>query len=52
MFKVYKAEVANQLERKIKMLRSDRGGGYFSNEFDLYCEQHGIITHRTAPFTP
>ena len=34
------------------MLRSDKGGEYFSNEFDLYCEQHGIIHHRTAPFTP
>ena len=52
MFKVCKAEVENQLEKKIKMLRSDRGGEYFSNEFDLYCEQHGIIHHRTAPFTP
>jgi len=25
-FKTYKAEVENQLERKIKRLRSDRGG--------------------------
>ena len=25
-FKIYKAEVENQLERKIKRLRSDRGG--------------------------
>jgi hypothetical protein len=30
-FKTYKAEVENQLERKIKRLRSDRGGEYFSN---------------------
>jgi hypothetical protein len=28
-FKTYKAEVENQLERKIKQLRSDRGGKYF-----------------------
>jgi hypothetical protein len=28
-FKTYKAEVENQLERKIKRLRSDRGGEYF-----------------------
>jgi hypothetical protein len=32
-FKAYKAEVENQLERKIKRLRSDRGGEYFSNVF-------------------
>ena len=30
-FKIYKAEVGNQLERKIKHLRSDRGGEHFSN---------------------
>ena len=32
-FKIYKAEVENQLERKIKHLRSDRRGAYFSNKF-------------------
>jgi hypothetical protein len=32
-FKSYKAEVENQLERKIKWLRSDRGGEYFSGNF-------------------
>jgi hypothetical protein len=32
-FKIYKAEVENQLERKIKRLLSDRGGEYFSNDF-------------------
>ena len=34
MFKVYRAEVENQLVRKIKVLRSDRGGEYFSNDFN------------------
>ena len=29
-FKIYKAEVETQLERKIKRLRSDRDGEYFS----------------------
>jgi hypothetical protein len=28
-FKTYKVEVENQLERKIKWLRSNRGGEYF-----------------------
>jgi hypothetical protein len=28
-FKIYKAEIENQLERKIKRLRLDRGGEYF-----------------------
>ena len=51
-FKIYKAEVENQLERKIKRLRSDRGGEYFSNVFDEFCEEHGIIHERTPPYSP
>jgi hypothetical protein len=31
-FKTYKAEVENQLEKKIKHVSSDRDGEYFSNE--------------------
>ena len=51
-FKIYKAEVENQLDRKIKRLRSDRGGEYFSNEFDAFCAKHGIIHERTPPYSP
>jgi transposase InsO family protein len=51
-FKTYKAEVENQLQRKIKRLRSDRGGEYFSNVFDEFCVEHGIIHERTPPFSP
>ena len=29
MFKIYKAEVENQLNRKIKIIRSDRSGEYY-----------------------
>jgi len=29
MFKIYKAKVENQLNRKIKAVRSDRGGEYY-----------------------
>jgi transposase InsO family protein len=51
-FKTYKAEVENQLEKKIKRFRSDRGGEYFSNEFDLFCMEHDIIHERTPPYSP
>ncbi|RVW47574.1 Retrovirus-related Pol polyprotein from transposon TNT 1-94 [Vitis vinifera] len=51
-FKVYKAEVENQLEKNIKVLRSDRGGEYFSSEFNSFCEEYGIIHECTAPYTP
>ena len=48
-FTVYKVEVENQLERNIENIRSDRGGEYFSNEFNLICEEHGIVHERTPP---
>ena len=51
-FKRYKAEVENQKGRKIKCIRSDRGGEYFSHEFDTFCEEHGVIHQKTAPYTP
>ena len=51
-FKIYKTEVENQLERKIKHLRSDRGGECFFKIFDEFCEEHGIIQERTPPYSP
>jgi transposase InsO family protein len=51
-FKIYKAEVENQLERKIKRLRSDRGGEYFPKIFDEFCEKHSIIHERMHPYSP
>jgi transposase InsO family protein len=50
-FKTYKAEVENQLEKKIKRFRSDCGGEYFFNEFDLFCVKYGIIHERTLPYS-
>jgi hypothetical protein len=50
--KIYKVEVENQLERKIKRVRSDRGGEYLSNDFDEYCAEHGIIHETTYPYSP
>jgi transposase InsO family protein len=51
-FKTYKTEVENQLEKKIKCFRSDRGSEYFSNEFDLFCAEYGIIHEMTLPYSP
>jgi hypothetical protein len=51
-FKTYKAEVENQLEKKIKHFKFDRGGEYFSNEFDLFCVEYDIIYERTPPYLP
>jgi transposase InsO family protein len=51
-FKTYKAEVENQLERKIKYVRTDRGGEYFFNLFTLFCEEHRIIHEKMPPYSP
>jgi transposase InsO family protein len=50
-FKTYKAEVENQLEKKNKYFRSDRGGEYFSNEFKLFCAKHDVIHERMPPYS-
>nr|GEV29279.1 hypothetical protein [Tanacetum cinerariifolium] len=44
-------EVENQLEKTIKLLHSDRGGEYMSQEFLDYLKKHGIIAHRTPLYT-
>ncbi|GJR38458.1 retrotransposon protein, putative, ty1-copia subclass [Tanacetum coccineum] len=51
-FKVFQKEVENQLGKTIKLLRSDRGGEYMSQEFLDHLTDHGIIAHRTPPYTP
>ena len=48
-FLSYKAEVENQLDRKIKRVRSDRGGEYIP--LNDYCENEGII-HEMTPYSP
>ena len=50
-FMHYKNEVENQLGRKIKAIRSDRGGEYDA-PFDRFCQEHGIIHQTSAPYTP
>ncbi|GJV11550.1 retrotransposon protein, putative, ty1-copia subclass [Tanacetum coccineum] len=51
-FKVFKNEVENQLEKTIKVLRSDRGGEYISQEFKDYLKACGIVQQLTPPYTP
>jgi transposase InsO family protein len=50
-FKIYKAEAENQLEGKIKCVRSNRGE-FISNDFGEYCAEHGIIHETMAPYSP
>ena len=50
-FILYKQEVETQLNKKIKMVRSDRGSEYVE-PFGTFCAQHGIIHEVTPPYSP
>ncbi|KAM1443641.1 hypothetical protein ACFX2I_039895 [Malus domestica] len=61
VFKIYKTEVENQLEKKIKIVRSDRGGEYYGRyiqngrhpgPFALFLQDNGIVAQYTTLGTP
>lgn len=62
VFKVFKAEVENQLREKIKAVKSDRGGEYYGRydgsgeqrpgPFAKFLEECGIVPQYTMPGQP
>ena len=42
-FDKFKNEVENQLNKKIKVLRSDRGGEYLSTEFTSFLWNQSVV---------
>jgi transposase InsO family protein len=44
--------IENLSERKIKILRSDNGGGYTSKEFVIFCRDVEIKRYLTTPYNP
>ncbi|KAJ7962054.1 Retrovirus-related Pol polyprotein from transposon TNT 1-94 [Quillaja saponaria] len=52
VFKKFKALVEKESGHVIKSLRSDRGGEFTSNEFNIFCETQGIRRPLTVPRTP
>ena len=60
-FKDYKTEVEKQLDRQIKVVRSDRGGEYYGRHTNVgqapgpfyeFCKAQGIVNQYTMPGTP
>ena len=51
-FKEFQSEVENHRNKKIKFLRSNRGGEHLSYEFGLHLKQCGIVSQLTLPGTP
>ena len=62
LFKSFKAEVENQLNKRIKKVKSDRGGEYYGRydgsgeqrpgPFARYLEECGIVPQYTMPGSP
>jgi len=52
IFKSFKAHVEVESGYKIKILGSNRGGEYTSNEFRDYCKKNGIKQQFTTTYTP
>jgi transposase InsO family protein len=51
-FKIYKEMVENEMDSRIKCLRSDNGGEFTSKEFMDYCNNHGIKRQLSVARTP
>lgn len=51
-FKRFKKLVEQETGVNIQTFRTDRGGEFVSQEFNVFCEDSGIKRHLTAPYTP
>ena len=61
-FKIFKVEVENQLDLKIKIVRSDRGGGEYYDQhtpygqvpgrFARFLMENGIVAQYSTPSEP
>ena len=51
-FKTFKALTENQTGKRLKAVRSDRGGELWSGDFKEFCDKHGIKREYTTLGTP
>jgi hypothetical protein len=51
-FQKFKAHVEKESEFYLKVLRTDRGGEFTSNDFKDFCSSHGIKKELTTSYTP
>jgi hypothetical protein len=49
---VFKALTENQTGKRLKVVRSNRGGDFSSWNFKEFCDKHGIKREYTIPRTP
>jgi transposase InsO family protein len=51
-FKIFKALTETQTGKRLKAVRSDRGGDFMSRDFKEFYDEHGIKREYTIPRTP
>jgi hypothetical protein len=51
-FKIFKSLTETQTRKRLKAVRSDRGGEFMSRDFKEFCDEHGIKREYTIPRTP
>jgi transposase InsO family protein len=51
-FKIFKDLTETQTGKRLKEIRSDRGGEFMSRDFKEFCDEHGIKREYTIPRTP
>jgi hypothetical protein len=51
-FKEFKALVENQIEKIIKVMRTDNGREFYGNEFKELCKKCSIERQKATPYTP
>ncbi|WKA11188.1 hypothetical protein VitviT2T_028713 [Vitis vinifera] len=44
--------VETQSGQNVKVLRTDNGGEYISKEFNVFCQEAGIVHQLTTPYSP
>jgi transposase InsO family protein len=51
-FKAWKVMIEKQTKKKVKILNTDNGMKFCSNELKLFCKKEGIVRHHIIPHTP
>ncbi|XP_066311420.1 uncharacterized protein [Miscanthus floridulus] len=50
--KKFKMRAEAESDKKLRVLRADRGGEFASVEFVAYCADQDMVRHHTAPYSP
>ena len=52
VIKKFKARAEAESGKKLRVLRTDRGGEFTSVKFAAYYADQGVVRHHSAPYSP